>query len=433
MFKIKNLIKLLYPTSKALVAVLALLLMGTPITVSNAQQVLQRIEAMVNDDIISGYDLSQRMGLVLAATGGVQDQNELDRMQEQVLRSLVDEHLQLQEAKEFELEIEDSEIEGAFERIAQNFQQTPEEFEVFLVQSGSSKASLFAQLRAEFAWQELVNGRLGSQVVISEEDVEAQLQRIQDNVGKYEYRVAEIYLILDNPTHSALVLQTANRIKSQLDQGAQFFSLARQFSESASAARGGDMGWVSEGQMAPEIETVVSTMEVGELSPPIRAAGGYYIITLVDRRRILGIDPMDTILDIYQFRHAFTNETTQQDAEAWLVHSEQALAGMNGCDQVDNIAAALGEVTHGSSGQLPLRQLNAQLRQVLSPLEIGQPSEPIITEEGIIVFLVCGRTQPEVHMPTFDEIMGQLEQQRLAMMSRRYLRDLRRDAIVDYR
>lgn len=138
------------------IAVVAAALTMVMTSASTSQEILQKIEALVNDEVISAYDLQQRLGLVVAATGGVRNQEELLRLREQVLSSMVDEKLQLQEAAEFEVEVSQAEIDDAYIRVAVNFNQSPESFEGFLGQYGSSKNSLTSQLRAEFAWQTLV-------------------------------------------------------------------------------------------------------------------------------------------------------------------------------------------------------------------------------------------------------------------------------------
>lgn len=267
-------------------------------------EILLRIEALVNDEVISAFDLQQRMGLVVAATGGVRDQEELMRMREQVLNSMVDEKLQIQEAATFELVVEDADLEDAYQRVATNFNQTPQGFEAFLAQFGSSKRSLLGQLRAEFVWQELVRGRLGSQVSISDEDVEQTIADMEANKGKFEYRLSEIYMIVDVPSRDDFVRQRAQRLVKQLRDGAVFASVARQFSESATAARGGDLGWMSESQMTASIGTAVAKMDLLSISDPIRSAGGYYIVQMRDRRKILSVDALDKELEIYQIAYA---------------------------------------------------------------------------------------------------------------------------------
>jgi peptidyl-prolyl cis-trans isomerase SurA len=400
---------------------------------AQAQEVLQKIEALVNDDIISWYDLDQRLNLIIAASASPPSPEEQEVLKKQVLRSMVDERLQLQEAQEFDVEIDVSQLEDAFRNISNNFEQTPEQFEQFLVNSGSSKKSLFEQLRAEFSWQAIVNGRLGGQVNISDEDVEDRIARIIANKGKYEYRIAEIYLIVDNPSRRSQVMQTADRLHEQIIRGTQFYILARQFSETSSASSGGDMGWVAEDQLSREIKDVVSQMTVGTVSIPIFSGSGYHILNLLDRRRILSVDPMDVEIELHSMFYQFNEETTQEETEAWLQNAETVMPTMNSCEQIEAFSAQLDITEFGQIANIPLRQLNPRLKPLIVPLEVGQPTQPIVSGDGVRFFIICNKTTPEIVEPTFEQVFDKLEQERLALMARRYLRDIRRDSIVDYK
>lgn len=401
---------------------------------AEAQHVIQKIEALVNDEVISAFDVVQRMGLVVAASGGINDEEDLVRLQQQVLRTLVDERLQLQEAAEYEVEIPAEQIDEAYSRIAQSFNQTAENFEAFLAQFGASKNTLVIQLNAEFAWQALVRGRLGQQIGVTDEEVDTEISRMESNTGKYEYKVSEIYLIVGLPSDDARIKATMEGLVKQIKEGgAPFRLVARQFSDAASAARGGDLGWLSADQMQPAVAEVITNLDVLEVSDPLRTPGGYRLLVLTDRRRILSLDPLDILLDIHQVMFSFTQETTQEIADAWVAKAVQEYPKAKSCDDIEALAKALEVESFGKLDEIPLRALTPNLRKLLNSMEDGMATGPIASQDGIRIFFVCGRREPEVGVPDFDEIYAQLQEQRLSMVARRYLRDLRRDSIVDYR
>ncbi len=414
-----------------LAAVVLMTLIAVP---AEAQHVIQKIEALVNDEVISAFDVVQRMGLVVAASGGVSTEEELARLQQQVLRTLVDERLQLQEAAEFEVEVPDEQIDDAYSRIAQSFNQTAETFEEFLAQFGASKNTLIVQLNAEFAWQMLVRGRLGQQIGVTDEEVDAEIARMERNTGKYEYKVSEIYLIVGSPSDDARVKATIEELARQIKEGGAAFKLvSRQFSEAASAARGGDLGWLSADQMQPAVAEVITNLDILEVSDPVRTPGGYRLLALTDRRRILSLDPLDTLLDIHHIMFAFTPQTTQEMADGWIAKAAEESPKAKSCDDIEALAKALEVETFGELAEIPLRGLTPELREMLNALEDGTPTAPLASQDGIRIFFVCGRREPEIGLPSFDDIFAQLQEQRLSMVARRYLRDLRRDSIVDYR
>ncbi len=412
----------------------AVVLMSLCAVPADAQQVIQKIEALVNDEVISAFDVIQRMGLVVAASGGISTEEELARLQQQVLRALVDERLQLQEAAEFEVEVPDDQIDDAYLRIALSFNQTAETFEEFLGQFGATKSTLIIQLNAEFAWQTLVRGRLGQQIGVTDEEVDAEIARMERNTGKYEYKVSEIYLIVGSPSDEPRVKAAIEGLAKQIKEGGAAFNLvSRQFSEAASAARGGDLGWLSADQMQPAVAEAITNLDIQEVSDPVRTPGGYQLLALTDRRRILSLDPLDTLLDIHQVMYTFTPETTQEIVDVWIKKAVEESLKAKSCDDVEALAKAMEVETFGKLGEIPLRGLTPELRELLNVLEDGRPTPPIAGRNGIRIFFVCGRREPEVGRPSFDEIYAQLQEQRLSMVARRYLRDLRRDSIVDYR
>ena len=401
--------------------------------VASGQQVLQRIEALANDEIISALDLQQRLGLIVALAGGINSEEELLLLRDQVLKAMVDEKLKVQEANQFDVMVVEGDIVDAYARVSASYNMTPEQFDQFLGQYGTGRETMMEQFRAEFQWQRLVSGRLGSQIVISDEEISAALQRMLDNVGKYEYRVGEIYLIIDNPVRADAVEEVAKNLVRQIREGGPFKAIAQQFSDSASAARGGDLGWVAEGQLSDELNEALLALEPGTYSDPIRTAGGFYILYLEDRRRILSADPLDEELDLWQIYYEFNEDTTEEKFLDWRNRATVVADRLSSCEAIPEEAEGLDNADFGRIGLISLRDLGPELRGFLVDVELEHSSRPITTPDGIRLFIICGRVVPDISPPTEDELYGQLQSRRLAMMERRYLRDLRRDAIIDYR
>jgi len=400
---------------------------------STGLEVPQRIVALVNDEPVSAYDVVQRLRLTVASIGGVESQQQLARLQEQVVRNMVDEKLKLQEAREFEVEIGEQDLERAFARQAENFNQSPQQFENYLARLGVDKTTFLEQMRTEIAWGELVNGRLGRMANVAQEEVEQELARIKANAGEPEYRLFEIYMLISNPSRADEVAQQAKRVSSQLHEGANFEGYARQFSQSSTAASGGDMGWVTTDQLTPNLAEVVRNMEPGDISKPLRTPGGFHILKLEDRRRVLGADPLDAQLEVKQVFMPNDRLGSEEEQVGFVDRFEQMRPAMTSCGDIDDYAAKLNAPVTSDLGTVRLREMPEDLRPMLKETEVGHPTKPTRMQDGYRIFFVCDRTMPKVEMPTFNEVIDRLERQKLAMMARRYLRDLRRNAVVDYR
>lgn len=394
-------------------------------------QQLNAIEVLVNDEPISSFDINQRLRLVIAISGGVRTQEEFLQVREQVIQSMVDEKLQMQEAAEVELEIPDEQLEQFFARRAQGVGQEPEQFADALSSIGSSKETMKKQMEAEIAWSQLVQGRLGAFVSVSDEEVEAFIQRIYDNRGKFEYRLGEIVLLSQSPEQSAAVEANAGQLVEQIKAGAQFGQIAQQLSASSTAAVGGDLGWVTIDDLDQTYSEQVQRSDVGAVLGPIRTPGGFVILSVSDRRRILTVDPLDTQFQLSQI--FLPADRVENGLDQFMAVVEPLRSKNTSCEAVPDLAAEAGASNRVEISPLRLRDLNTAYRESVENLQVGDTTNVLVDEDGQRVLVVCAVRAPQLQEPDFDEVYNQLEQQRLSMMARRYLRDIRRDAIVDYR
>jgi len=399
-----------------------------------AQTAINSIEVLVNDEPISSHDINERLRLVIAVSGGVSSQEEVDRVREQVIRAMVDERLQIQEAAEVELVIPDAQLEEYFGRRAEGFGQTPVQLEQTLRGIGSSKRSIKWQLNAELAWSQLVQGRFGSFASVSDEEVEDFIARLRANKGKFEYRLSEIVLQVSDPSQADRVKRDAETLVSRLRDGASFGDIAQQLSASPSAAVGGDLGWIPADTLNDLQRSAVESVELGSVSDPIRTAGSYVIYAPADRRRIMVADPLDTQLQVRQFylpRQTMTDDPAR--VERFRSKIEPLETATTSCDDADTIALDAGAEERTDVGYIRLRALAVDVRSEAGRLSPGQATRIFDMNDGLRALLVCDVRAAQADEPDFDRIMDQLEQQRLSMIARRYLRDIRRDAIIDYR
>jgi peptidyl-prolyl cis-trans isomerase SurA len=244
-----------------------------------AQETL-RIAAVVNDEVISLFDVNARIRLLLLTINQPETPEAFRQMFPQVLRSLIDERLELQEAKAKGIEVTDSDVDLVVSEIETSNRMPPGGLFTVLAQHHVSKDTLVGQLRARIAWQRTVARRLRQTYTVSADQIDEALAQIKADQGKPEYLVAEIFLGVDSPDVEADVQRSGERLVGEVKQGADFPALARQFSESATSAAGGDLGWVQLGQLDPEIATTIEHMQIGEISAPVRTVTGFHILWL---------------------------------------------------------------------------------------------------------------------------------------------------------
>ena len=388
--------------------------------------------ALINGDIITQTDIDQRLALLAMTNDGPIPADEIDRLRQQVLRNLIDETLQIQAAKAEKIEIKKSDIDRTIARVAGNVKQTPEQLAQYLETRGSSIKSLRRQIEGELAWTRLQRAKIESGISVGDEEVKAVIDRLNSSKGSAEYRVGEIFLSA-TPANQSEALSNANRILEQLKSGASFAGYARQFSEASTAAVGGDLGWVRPEQLPGPIAAVLRQMQPGSVSNPIAVPGGVSIIAVQDTRKILTADPRDAVLSLKQVTVSFPAGTTRQQAEPIVAQFSQASRNIGGCGGAEKLAADFkGEVVQ--SDQVKMRDLPAALQQMMIPLQVGQTTQPFGSiDEGVRVLVICGRDENSPAEPSFDAISNQMVEERINLRARRYLRDLRRDAVIEFR
>jgi len=402
---------------KTLAIATALLTTTAPVY---AQSAPHGIAAVVNSDIVTIHDLRQRVLFMMATTGAETDEASIQRLQRQALRNLVDEHLQMQEAGTYEVTISDEEVNQSVGRLLSRNGADPNKLVSDLAAAGVSIETLRDQIRSEIAWQRIVNGLYGSRIRISDAQIDETLNQITANASKPNYHVAEIY-IEATPDIGGMsgAMEGAAAMITQVKGGAPFPLLAQQFSSAASAAKGGDVGWVREGELRPEIDTVIKEMAPGSVSSPIQVPGGVYVVALVDKK----ISEADTLYKLKQV----TVEAETEAAKARLVALRDSLTS---CDTLEDNVEGLEDVAVADMGELKSSDLTEVIVAALERTDVGGLSDPFERPDGATSIMVCKRQTTGSDIPTRDQIEDRLLDQQLAQASKRALRDLRRQATL---
>jgi peptidyl-prolyl cis-trans isomerase SurA len=396
---------------------------------------LRRPTALVNGTIVTGTDVDQRVALLLAANEAKDvPEAEIQRLRLQVLRNLIDETLQIQEATAQEMTVTPEEVNETYSRLANDrFNRSVEALDAYLRSVGSSPQSLKRQIEGELAWDRLLRRNVAPFVNVSSEEVNELYQRLQASRGTAEYRIGEIFLSA-NPTNRTAVSENAQRIVEQLRQGGSFVAYARQFSEASTASVGGDLGWIRIEQLQnPQLEEVARQLQPGQLVGPIEIPGGFSILYLIDKRQVGMADPRDAVMSLKQISLDFPQGISPEDARQRAAAFAQTVQSIHGCGQADSAAAAIGaEVV--TNDQIAVRSLPEALQSALLELNVGQATPPFGSlEDGVRVLMLCGRDDPAPEAgPDRETLQSAMEDDRINKRAQRYLRDLRRDAVIEY-
>jgi peptidyl-prolyl cis-trans isomerase SurA len=391
--------------------------------------------AIVNGNVITGTDVDQRVALIAVANNVDKlTDEEQQRLKLQVLRQLIDETLEIQEAKAAEITITSDELNQSYAGVAKRFSRTPAEMANYLRSRGSSERSLKRQIEGELAWQRYLRRRVSPLVNVGDEEVNAIIDRLQQAKGTEEYNLHEIYLAA-NDADRQQVFDNARAIIQELQKGQQpFEAFARQYSDASTKAVGGDLGWIRLATLPQALADATQQMQVGQVVGPVETAGGFSILYLTDKRQVLTADARDARLNLKQLTIRFPAGTTQTQATARAGEFAKAVESIQGCGSVEKIAQSINaEVVDNDT--VRIRDLPPPLQEILLKMQVGQATPPFgSAQEGVRALVLCGRDDPQGgNAPSADQIKDQLEQQRVNLRAQGKLRDLRRDAVIEYR
>jgi len=391
-----------------------------------------RVLARVNDDAITDFDLSQRV-LFAIRTTGLQDSPDLrQRMAPQILRQMIDERLQLQDAKRLGMKPSDAELQQRLSDIERAAGMARGQFKQYIQSTGVPFDIAIQQIEAQIAWNNIIRRRVRRQVDVSEAEVDDALNRMRSNVGKTEARVAEIFVPIDRVDLADEAKRSADRIVDQLKRGAPFGAVAQQFSQGATAQAGGELGWILPGTLDPALDAALQKLPVRQFSEPIRSASGWHILYVIDRRQFAAARPDDQRLNLTQMTLPLPVNATPDEVNRATVEAQQALSGVKSCNDLHTRARELKGATSGDLRSIRVGDLaaNPQMYEQLPKLNVGGTAGPFRVAEGLQVVALCGKSGGD-GMPTRDVISQQILLQKLEAAGRRYMRDLRRQATID--
>ena len=391
-----------------------------------------RVVARVNDDAITDFDLSQRV-LFAIRTTGLQDSPELrQRMAAQVLRQMIDEKLQLQDAKKLGLKTTDGELQQRFADIERAAGMPRGQFKQYILSVGVPLDIALQQIEAQIAWTKIIRRKVRPQVDVSEAEIDDALNRVRANVGKTESRVAEIFIPVDRADLADEAKRSADRVIEQLKRGAPFGAVAQQFSQGATATSGGELGWILPGSLDPTLEAAVDKLPLKQYSEPIRSPSGWHILYVIDRRQFAAARPDDVRLNLTQMTLPLPVNASPEEVNKANGDAQRVMAAVHGCSDLhvkarDVKGATSGDLQGVRVGDL---QANPQMFEQLPRLNVGGTAGPFRVAEGLQVVVLCSKAGSD-GLPTRDVISQQILLQKLEAAGRRYMRDLRRQASID--
>lgn len=404
------------------------------------------IVALVDGTPITSYELEQRIALVMSTSNIPRTPEMEKKVREQVLDQLVTESLQRTEANKNDITVSSVEIDKYVQNILDDNHMELNQLKEILAKGGVQFATFRSQLAASLQWQKAVQDHFQGRVTIAPEAVDAEMARIKEGENKAHYAVSEIFLAVDNPDQDEKVKKDAINLANQLKSGGQFASIARQFSQSASAAQGGDIGTVYDGQLAAELNTTLRGMKSGDVSEPVRSIGGYYILALRQRfepenavieEKKPAQTAMPASLPLSRILLRMPPKPAKEYVAGVMDIAKKIQAVTQSCEWAkDNIVKNVPGALYFPLGMTRLADLNADAQAALAKTESGMVADPYLSDAGIEILVRCDPREVKKvkwQSPTREQIENQLFNEQISALARRYARDLRRNATIETR
>lgn len=382
------------------------------------------VAAVVNDAVVTTYDVRQRMKLMLISSGGQIPADALPQLQAQALRDLVEERLKLQEAAEWELEVSDKEVEEELSIMAAQSNLTLDQLVTTLESSGVSVNSLKQQIRSQIAWPQLVQGRYRDRVRVNEDEIETTLERMREDVDKEQFLLSEICIPVDNPSQAQQYYQGGLQLIEQMRRGVPFTVVAQQFSACTTAAVGGDLGWVRAGELPVELDNAIRELPVGAVTNPIPSEGAFMILAIRDKREaVVPGEPSFTLA------YAGADASMGRNAAHAALEKIETAEVCSGRSLRIDLGRGVG---YSLLENVTLDQIDERFRPFVEDLNREDQSAVIEADGAYHSVYVCDKDEG-LGLPSREALENRIYSRQLSRIGQQYLRDVERDSMIDMR
>ena len=420
---------------KRLLLLAALLLSGSV----TAVQDLDRIVAVINDDVIMRSELLEKIGSISTQ---MQEQNiplpEQNILEKQVLDRLIMTKLQIQMAQNTGIRVDDETLNRTISNIARENKLSLNEFREILEGDGYGYDNFRKEIRNEILISRLQQRQVDNRIIVTEREIENHLSN-QEHQGEtdIEFHIAHILVAIPEGASTRQVTkarETADKVLGELQGGADFSSMAATYSDGQQALDGGDLGWRKAGQVPTLFADFIAVMEVGGLSEIIKSPSGYHIIKLLDKR-----SSEQVVVTQTSARHILIRPdelTTPEDA---LRRLQQLRLRIEGGDDFAELAKAhsadtMSAAEGGDLGWVNPGDLVPEFENVMDSLEPGATSRPFQSQFGFHIVQVLDRRE---HDSTEDikraRAREAIRRRKLEEARTDWLRQMRDEAYVEYR
>ncbi|GEM_PF-6092398 len=433
--------KRLAPTALALM-LLATGMATSPMPAQAAQQMVDRVAAVVNEDVISYRDLKDRVAFTiknLRTNPTAQQREDVEAAQ---MQDLIEEELLRQYAEERGYDVPESQVDSAIANMERASKQNAGSFKEF---SGKYYETAREQVRMNVMREMIAERVLSPRIVVSDEEVNRMVDSIiarQDELD--EKQLAQIFIPVSDDSKAGVARRTIERLHAQLRSGADFADLARTYSRDRSATEGGVIGWFRGGELIPAIDEAIKPLPKGGFTEPVQSSNGWHLFKVMDIREAPK-PKMEATKEI-NITQLYAPVDTTSGTPAAVQNKKHMKEFKDIAEDIDSeeefeemVAEKIAEsplyFASGDMGWINIDTLDAALKTALSDADRGDIIGPVAGEKGVYLFYITDarETEPEALQNIRARVRRRLEARQTDLAFRSLLRDLRRRAFIEIR
>ena len=389
------------------------------------------IVAKVNGKAITNYQVDQRAAFLRIVTNLEDTEENRAQIKKDATQMLIDEILKLDAAAALDPTLAQRSRETARKLVDENFAANGKTGSQSLREQGIDSSNIQEKFITDILWGEVIRFKFQTKFAEIDTIVDKALGRIEANAMQPQVKLSEIILLPEpnRPLDRTLVL--ANEIIKAVNNGANFNSIAKQYSASGTAVNGGQLGWVLLDQLPDDIQGQIKMTKIGAVSAPLQRDGLIILVRNEGRRQDGVADPSQDIITLARAVFPLAKDATNADKLEAAAKLERDTASINSCDGLVALNQSYSSGIQGLIENINLGSFNRPLQALVNDLKTGVPSKPLSFIEGISVFMLCDRISPKITLPSRDEVLRVEFDKIFGSLAERYLLRLRRSAVIE--
>ena len=378
------------------------------------------VVAVVNDDIVSDYDIYNRSKLIILTSKLSDDEETMASLRPQVIDALISDRIKMQAAKDSNISVSDGEINSVIKEIERRGGMGEGLFHTFLTMNHVEPTTIDVHVRADLMWQKLVAKRFKAEVKISDAELDDEIAKIKDSFNVDRVLLSGIFMAVKKGSNDKAVHDKAIKVYRELKDGADFGVLADNFSDSVIAGKGGDLGWINHGILEKNLDEAVFAMDVDGISEPLRGRDGYYIFKINDKRKAF-----DGVKNLYSVSRVVYGTADENE-----VLGKIKSLSKESCDAFNDYAYSLKD----ESGEMVVSEIDDfpdEFVAKLNDMKQFDISSPFEFEDKMNVIMLC-KVEKKYPLPDKEKIRMKMTGMRLERIASRYLSELKLNAVIKF-